>query len=419
MFLSATCTQCHAKAGFFARLWSWVKVRGTASKYWYCPACWQVLVERGGLDNDRLMDSSYRDQKIADLSAVCTFATEYYRKAGNQLAIELIDAIRTNISFILTWWFPTPERLTVKLVDDTPETYDLFKWYAGMMLRSAWSGFFLLNRPPEPVGGVELLRQGKAATEIMIQFMGLREHLGPGMSEAELLALPNPIRQAVQMLMSIATPATSSTDLPEKLATQNQTTAQPVAPQTNPRAAPPARASFPSYETADPQPGVTPKQKQQVDLSDEETALVKKYGWDNLAKAAGDLADAGRYEESFKCSLITVKALPGEASGWLTCGLALYQMDESVWRKQIPGIAPQQNAEKSLTYFDKAIELDGGNHLAWYFKGMCLSQLGQIGMNKPKVKSGLDCLDKALQLSGGKPAILQAKRQIEMLYGML
>ncbi len=177
--------------------------------------------------------------------------------------------------------------------------------------------------------------------------------------------------------------------------------------------APPAA---PKREEDRPAAGPAPKRQKVVVLTDEEMALVRQYGHDRLADAARDLAEAGRFRESFLCCHVLVKTHPDEATFWRQCGVALYQMDEAVWRRQPNGPLPYTNAQQAITYFDKALQRDDQDHLTWYLKGMCVATIGSIRQSKAEVKAGLECLEKALRLSGGDPRILQSKLRYETVY---
>jgi transposase-like protein len=161
--------------------------------------------------------------------------------------------------------------------------------------------------------------------------------------------------------------------------------------------------------------GEMPKpDKRVVVLTDEEMTLVEKYGYEGLEEAASAFVKAERFQEAFQCTLILTKTHPEQARFWRNCGIFLYSVDESVWRLGIPGLTPYLSAQKAIEYLAKATELDRSDHLAWYYEGFCLGQIGYFQEDKAMMKRGLKCFDQALRTRPGDPSTKQAKAKFEM-----
>ncbi len=80
---------------------------------------------------------------------------------------------------------------------------------------------------------------------------------------------------------------------------------------------------------------------------------------------------------------------------------------------------PFGEASNAIQYFDKALELDRDNHLAWHYKGSSLAMIGQFTRDASKVKQGLECLNQALRTQPGDEATKQAIRDFRNLYATL
>ena len=154
--------------------------------------------------------------------------------------------------------------------------------------------------------------------------------------------------------------------------------------------------------------------KRVVVLTDEEIALVQKYGYEGLEEAASSFSKAERFQEAFQCTLILTKTHPDQAKFWRNCGMFLYLVDESVWRQGVPGLTPYRSAQKAIEYLAKATELDRNDHLAWYYEGFCLGQIGYFQEDKAMMKRGLKCFDQALRIRPGDPSTIQAKAKFEI-----
>ena len=76
---------------------------------------------------------------------------------------------------------------------------------------------------------------------------------------------------------------------------------------------------------------------------------------------------------------------------------------------------PCDSAQRAIEYLDKALKLDKDDHLAWYYKGFCIAQIGYIQGDVAKIREGLDCFVQALRTRPGDPSTTRAKMQFEAI----
>ncbi|OGR30100.1 MAG: hypothetical protein A2139_11685 [Desulfobacca sp. RBG_16_60_12] len=148
-------------------------------------------------------------------------------------------------------------------------------------------------------------------------------------------------------------------------------------------------------------------------LSDEEEVIFKRHNNDlsQVESAARKHFEKNEYEEVFKCYSLLTKFFPKISIFWRNSGIALYTIDELVWKQIGPEFfkqgkktqLPYKKAEESIAYFDKALEFAEYDHLSLYYKGLAFCQIGQLtnkddGTVNPELKKGLSCFKKALEI---------------------
>lgn len=176
-----------------------------------------------------------------------------------------------------------------------------------------------------------------------------------------------------------------------------------------------------AFETPRPRaPGGPRTPKRVVILSDEEMALLDTVDLDpaQLAEMAERHAEGGLFKQAFQCCHLLAKSFPENPMTWRLCGVNLYNMDEAVWRRDNCGLfeGPYENAQRAVGYLDRALELDPGDHFAWYFKAHCLCHVGCITRHKALVQHGIECFFEALRTKPGDTATIRDRAKFQTVY---